>query len=73
MNKRVFIIMVFATFLIGYLNGQAKDLIKNHESRIGKQPNVILIMADDMGIGDLICYGQTNFSIPYTDALPFFL
>lgn len=32
-------------------------------------PNVILIVADDLGYGDLSCYGQTKFSTPNIDKL----
>ena len=33
------------------------------------QPNVIFIMADDLGYGDLGCYGQTEIKTPNIDAL----
>jgi len=33
------------------------------------KPNVIYIIADDLGYGDLSVYGQTNFSTPNIDAL----
>ncbi|MDA1120177.1 MAG: arylsulfatase [Bacteroidetes bacterium] len=33
------------------------------------KPNVIFIMADDLGYGDLSCYGQTKFSTPNIDKL----
>jgi len=32
-------------------------------------PNVIYIMADDLGYGDLSCYGQSHFETPYLDQL----
>ncbi len=32
-------------------------------------PNVIYILVDDLGYGDLSCYGQTKFSTPHIDAL----
>ena len=36
----------------------------------GKQlPNVIYILADDLGYGDLSCYGQQQFSTPNIDRL----
>ncbi|NDV58637.1 arylsulfatase [Bacteroides sp. 519] len=34
-----------------------------------KQPNVIYIMADDLGIGDLGCYGQKQIKTPAIDQL----
>ena len=32
-------------------------------------PNIIYILADDLGYGDLSCYGQTHFSTPNIDRL----
>lgn len=32
-------------------------------------PNIIYILADDLGYGDLSCYGQKNFSTPNIDRL----
>ena len=34
-----------------------------------KQPNIIYIMADDLGYGDLSCYGQEKFETPNIDRL----
>ena len=34
-----------------------------------KQPNIVLIMADDLGIGDLGSYGQTKIKTPRIDEL----
>lgn len=34
-----------------------------------QKPNVVYIMADDIGFGDLSCYGATRISTPNTDAL----
>src|SRR5688500_14855114 len=39
----------------------------NQES--SRRPNVILITADDLGYGDLGCYGQKNFKTPNLDRL----
>ncbi|MEM7601213.1 MAG: sulfatase-like hydrolase/transferase, partial [Verrucomicrobiota bacterium] len=33
------------------------------------RPNVIYILADDLGYGDLSCYGQTKFVTPHIDRL----
>ena len=34
-----------------------------------RRPNVIVIMADDLGFGDLSCYGAKTFETPNLDAL----
>lgn len=34
-----------------------------------QKPNVIVIMADDLGYGDLSCYGTESFETPYIDQL----
>ncbi|MCA9118135.1 MAG: sulfatase-like hydrolase/transferase, partial [Planctomycetaceae bacterium] len=34
-----------------------------------RQPNIIFIMADDLGYGDLGCYGQQQIQTPRLDAL----
>ncbi len=34
-----------------------------------KRPNIIYILADDLGYGDLGCYGQVKFSTPNLDRL----
>lgn len=39
------------------------------DAQAGRQPNVIVIMADDLGYGDLSCYGATELETPNIDAL----
>ena len=34
-----------------------------------RQPNIIYILADDLGYGDLSCYGQDKFETPHIDRL----
>src|SRR3984885_14944382 len=33
------------------------------------RPNIIIILSDDVGYGDLSCYGATKVSTPHIDAL----
>jgi arylsulfatase A len=35
----------------------------------GKKPNIIFILADDLGIGDVRCYGADNYRTPNIDKL----
>ena len=34
-----------------------------------KRPNIVFILADDLGYGDLSCYGQQRFATPNIDAI----
>ncbi len=40
-----------------------------HSGETAPRPNVVLILADDLGYGDLGCYGQKNFATPHLDRL----
>ena len=41
----------------------------SHPASAADKPNIIVIMADDMGYGDLSCYGATEFETPNIDRL----
>jgi arylsulfatase A len=56
-----YIFIIFISFQ-GCQNNPQK---KNEKLR----PNIIYIMADDLGYGDLSCYGQEKFSTPNIDRL----
>lgn len=47
---------------------QAKDG-KNKKVNERQKPNVILILADDLGYGDLQCYGAKNVETPHVNRL----
>lgn len=40
-----------------------------HAAQPGDQPNIVFILADDLGFGDLSVYGQTDFQTPQLDQL----
>ncbi|MBN1184233.1 MAG: sulfatase-like hydrolase/transferase [Bacteroidales bacterium] len=42
---------------------------KGLDSKIQTQPNIIVILADDLGYGDISCYGQEEFQTPNIDKL----
>jgi len=56
------LLLVLAFYSKGY--SSANDIIKNKA-----RPNVILILMDDMGYGDLAVTGALNFQTPHIDQL----
>ena len=50
------------------LTAQAKES-KEQKNKNSSKPNVILIYADDLGYGDLECYGAKNIQTPNVNKL----
>ncbi|MBN1825429.1 MAG: arylsulfatase [Candidatus Eisenbacteria bacterium] len=61
-------------FLLGLLGGAASALTwgcipGRSSSAAGRPPNIVLVLADDLGYGDLGCYGQKRFETPRADRM----
>lgn len=64
MNKLFFTLVFVAFAAILNVSAQSKK-VKNGISK----PNIIYILADDLGIGDVSCYGSDNNKTPIIDKL----
>ena len=66
MNRRISLILSFALFMWVCMRVAAQDV----KSAGGLQhPNIIIIYADDLGYGDVSCYGGKSISTPNIDRL----
>ena len=58
-NRRIFMMTAFATIASLNINAAQKN----------QKPNVLLLLADDMGYGELGCYGHEYIKTPVLDKL----
>src|SRR6185436_15299832 len=59
MFYRKYILLIFSFFCLQFLFAQKKN----------SRPNIIYIMADDLGYADLSCYGRKDYQTPNLDKL----
>jgi arylsulfatase A-like enzyme len=67
MTKSIFILTA-AVFLLFSCQNQPKKSVTINGIE-GSKPNIIYILADDLGYGDLSCNGQKNFQTPNLDRM----
>ena len=61
--------LLAAWILSGFNAGCASTDGNPQRSTTALRPNIVLIFADDLGYGELGCYGQTKINTPHIDAL----
>jgi arylsulfatase A-like enzyme len=59
MNRRQFMNSAFAASAMGVLRPQRRN--------ISQRPNILFILADDLGYGDLSSYGRPDYTTPVLD------
>ncbi len=64
--KAIILPIILLVLVIAGCNSKTND--KKDPATVQK-PNIIYILADDLGYGDLSCYGQTKFQTPNIDQL----
>jgi arylsulfatase A-like enzyme len=68
MEKTKLIIATLASsFVFGACSSSKEN--KTEVTTESEKPNIVYILADDLGYGDLSCYGQTHFQTPNLDKM----
>lgn len=60
MNNKLFYALIA---FVAFVSCKQKNTLE------GKKPNIIIIYVDDLGYGDLSCYGATTIHTPHVDSL----
>lgn len=60
--------LIFLFLVISIITSCSSNTNKKSSQKI-KKPNIVYILADDLGYGDLSCYGQENFQTPHIDQM----
>ncbi|MGI9541970.1 MAG: arylsulfatase [Cyclobacteriaceae bacterium] len=68
-NRTIYLIAAVAMSVAGCISNEQSESQSETESAEPNRPNIIYILADDLGYGDLSIYGQEKFETPNIDAL----
>lgn len=49
--------------------GSSFSVMASESEKMERLPNIIFVLADDLGIGDLSCYGQKHYQTPHIDSI----
>ncbi|MDH5397447.1 MAG: arylsulfatase [Cyclobacteriaceae bacterium] len=69
MIKRPYLLFIIALLLFQCKGKETASTSETRPEESKKKPNIIYIIADDLGYGDLSVYGQKKFSTPHIDKL----
>lgn len=69
MNKTNSVVLVSGTIILALGIGCHSKTSEKTTAEQQQKPNIIFILCDDMGYGDLACYGQKYIETPNLDRL----
>ena len=61
--------MYWPTMKIGGILAVLVGRVVASNNSLANRRNIVFILADDLGYGDLSCYGQENFATPHLDQM----